>query len=114
MLRIKDRHVLAYAVRGRRKYKNLYTPQKGSYAEHYELVPVWIVQMGANCRTKADGVRVGSKCLLLDAYELEHVPYLNLTEYPVPKEAVDDMEDSDGRLEMNLIHEDALMGICYD
>lgn len=110
-LKIKPNHLLVYAVRGRKKYKGFYTPQKKSYADYFELVPVWVSQIGDNCKVVNDGVAVNSKCYLLDAFELEPVPLVDLESYPVPQEAVDDMINNEGFLEFNLIHENALMGM---
>jgi hypothetical protein len=112
-LKIKPNYVLAWVVRGKKKYKGFYTPQKKSWAEYFDLVPVWIAQIGEgeNSKLAHEGVKVGSKCVIIDAFELEPLPFDDWSSYPCTEECLVDAEEYEVDIEMNILHEDSLIGV---
>ena len=105
----KDRHILVAAVRGKKLFKGLYTPQAQSWTDFFELLPVWVLDYGKGCRLQKE-VPLGTQCVILDSYELDPLPVQDLN-YDVPKACIEEAEKYDGIIEFNIIHEDSLVGV---
>lgn len=116
-LRVLPNYLLAFAVRGKRKVGTLYSPTRGSYSDYHETQPIWIAEIGPESKIALEGVVVGTKGYVIDAYELEDLPDYLWTEYRarLPKEVVDQIEkeafEFDGVITANIIHEDSVFAV---
>jgi len=112
---LSPRHLLVFTVRGKQKFKGLYTPQRGYYADYFELQPVWVAEMGQDCGVSEEGVGVGSKCFIIDSYELEHIPSVfdwYAERNPEAFKPVWDLaQETGGFIDCNIIHEASLVGV---
>lgn len=118
-LRVLPKHMLVFAVRGKRKFKGLFMPQIGHYADYFQLQNVWIAEIGRGCNTAEEGVKVGSQACIMDVYELETLPKNVFQDYyrenPEAFEAVvEEARQHDGVITSEIIHEDSLIGLVED
>ena len=111
-LRTRKNYVLIAAVRGKKKYKNLYTPQKQSYSDFFALIPVWVLQLDEDSKLRVEGVSEGVKCAIYDAFELDPLPRQDFSGYDIPQDCIQEAIDGDGFIEFNVVHEDALIGVA--
>lgn len=116
-LKLRPNYVLAFAVRGKRKIGRFFSPTKGSYADYHETLGVLVGDLGRDCVVAVEGVEPGSKCFVIDAYELEDLPYYVWEAYRaiLPKASVEAIEqeakDTDGFITANVLHENSLFAI---
>lgn len=116
-LRLFPKHVLAFAVRGKRKVGSLYTPTRGSYADYFQHQAIWLADFGSSCTVLNEGATVGSKGYIIDAFELEDVPSHLWAEYvprlppAVVKEIMSEAAQYDGMITANVIHEDSIFAL---
>lgn len=116
MLKLKPNYLLVFAVKNKKKFKGFYTPTKSSYADYYELMEVWIADMGPECHCITEGVGLGAKCYLLDVYELDTQVPLNIMKMYGDKvnfgeDIMKIAEDYDGDIEAFVIHENSLIAM---
>lgn len=91
-------------------------PTKGFYADHHELMAVWIGELGADCNCLKEGIGVGAKCYVLDTYELgTDLPFEVAATYgprmPFKEEILEEARRSDGKVEAFIIHENSLVAM---
>lgn len=116
-LRLFPKHVLIFAVRGKRKIGNLYSPTKGAYSDFHEHQAVWLAEFGPGCVIQGEGAVVGSKGYIIDAFELEDVPhrvwgdYVPLLPQAIVQEILDEAKKTDGFITANVIHEDSIFAL---
>ena len=118
-IRVRPRHMLVFAVRGKRKFQGFYTPQVGNYADHYQLQSVWIAEMGEGCNSPKDGIQIGTKACVLDVYELETLPKDVFQHYysrnpDLFRGVIEEAKEYDGVITSEVIHEDSLVGVVED
>lgn len=115
-LKVRPRHMLVFAIRGKRKIGSFYSPLRGNYSDYHELQPVWIAEIGPESRLEGE-VFVGDLGYILDVYELEDLALSLWPSYrkTLPASVVSAIEkearDTDGGIYANIIHEDSLVGI---
>lgn len=116
-LKLRPNYVLAFAVRGKRKVGRFYSPTKGSYADYHETLGVLVGDLGRDCVVAVEGVEPGSKCYVMDVYELEDLPLYIWNAYRglLPKAAVEALEkeakETDGFITANVLHENSLFAV---
>lgn len=112
----RERHLMVFAVRGKRKFKGIYTPQIGHYADYFQLQKVWVAEMGPDCKTPAEGVKVGTMCAILDVYDLESLDVDVFEAYRSANpelfdKVAEEAAEHDGYITCEILHEASLVGI---
>ena len=114
-LKLKPQQILVFAVRGKQKYKGIITPQKQSYSDYHDLVPVWIAEFGSDCSLPEEGVGLGAKCYLRDVFELEALPsYVTESYAPVvdfTEEILKEVDQTLGIVQPCIVHESSLLAV---
>lgn len=118
-LKVGEKRMLVFAVRGKRKMGSIITPQKGNYSDYFQLQNLWVAEIGPECVTAKQGVEIGSKVCILDVYDMEELP-LNVFESYYSKTpemfqaVVDEAERHGGYITSEVIHENNLIGLVED
>lgn len=116
-LQVRPHYILVFAVRGKRKVGSLYSPTRGSYADYHEVQPVWVAELGEGCHIGKEGVALGSKGFVIDAYELEDLSWNLWYSYRkiLPEFRVQEIESEaeafDGFITANVLHEDSIFAV---
>jgi hypothetical protein len=115
-LRLKPNHLLVFAVRNKKMMNGIIIATKGFYADHHELMAVWIGEMGEGCNCLKEGIGVGAKCYVLDTYELgTDLPFEVAATYgpkmPFKEEILEEARRTSGKVEAFIIHENSLVAM---
>jgi hypothetical protein len=118
-LRLKPKHLLVFAVKEKRNMSGIYIGTKGFYADHHELMAVWIADMGPDCDCLLEGVGIGAKAYVIDTYELgTEIPDEAAASYgpkmPFKDEILAEARKYDGRIKAFILHENSLACIEED
>ncbi len=116
-LQPRARHILVFAVRGKRKIGRFVTPTKGALADYHATQKILLAEFGHDVRIRREGATVGSRGLIIDAYELESVSknlwpaYRKLLPAQKVAEIEQEVKDSDGYLMAEIVHEDSIFAL---
>lgn len=104
-----------FAIKGKEKFNGIFTPQKNSFADYYDLMKAWVADFGPDCIIPSEGVGLGSIVYLKDAFELTPLPRLVAETYSKIVDFGDDIaaeiNDTGGHALACVVHESALMGV---
>lgn len=117
----RPRRILVFAIRGKKKLGTLYTSAKiKDYSSFHEVQPVWFAAFGDDVRIRKEGVEIGRKGYIQDAFELEMIPAsawaatAQLLPEATRNEILAEAELHDGTITANIVHEDSIMALEED
>lgn len=116
-LKVHPSYCLVFAVRGKRKIGTLFSPTKGALGDFNQVQPIWVGELGINCKIAQEGVTIGSKGYVHDAYDLDDLgqelwpSYREILPAHVTAEIEKEALEGDGYISANVINEASIFAI---